>query len=90
MGITQSGGEQAFLNEAIEAHQNGATIFVVRIVVPWREDHGVSVAMPDVAGQIEAIEQVGWRLEFFGEFLQAKAHMSADREGAYCLFRRRQ
>ena len=88
MRNSQSVGEQAFLNEAIKAHQNGATIFVVRIVVPWREDHGVSVAMPTVAGQIEAIERVGWRLEFFGEFLQA--NLSADRQGAYCLFRRRQ
>ena len=68
MDITQTGGEQAILNEAMEARQNGATIFVVRIVVPWREDHGVSVAMPTVAGQIEAIEKVGWRLELFGEF----------------------
>jgi hypothetical protein len=85
---SQSGGEQAFLNEAIEAHQNGATIFVVRIVVPWREDHGVSVAMPTVAGQIEAIEHVGWRLEFFSEFLQAS--VAADRQSAYCVFRRRQ
>ena len=70
MGIVRDDGQQDILNEAVEAHQNGATVFVVRIVVPWVSSQESSAAVPGVAEQIETIERVGWRLEFFSEFRQ--------------------
>jgi len=88
VGFLQQGKEQAFINEATQAHQQGAMIFVARIMVPWRDNHGFSAAMPTVAGQIEAIERVGWRLEHFSQATQSS--IGADKQGAYCVFRRHQ
>ena len=88
MGIVRSDGQQDILNEAIQAHRDGATVFVARIIVPWVSGQESSAAVPGVAEQIEAIERVGWRLEFFNEFRQFR--FGADRQGAYCMFRRHQ
>ncbi len=88
MGIVPSEGQQDLLKEAVEAHQNDAAIFVARIVVPWVSDQHASAAVPGVAEQIEAIERVGWRLEFFNEFRQFR--LGADKQGAYCMFRKHQ
>jgi hypothetical protein len=88
MSIVHSDGQQDLLNEAVEAHQNGAAIFVARIVVPWGSNQAASAAVPDVAEQIEAIERVGWRLEFLNEFRQFR--LGADKQGVYCMFRKHQ
>ena len=88
MGIVRDDGQQDILNEAVEAHQNGATVFVARIIVPWVSSQESSAAVPGVAEQIETIERVGWRLEFFSEFRQFR--IGADKQGAYCMFRRHQ
>ena len=74
-----SDGQEALVNEAVAAHRNGAAIFVARIVVPWVSGQHASAAVPGVAEQIEAIERVGWRLEFFNEFRQFR--LGADRQG---------
>lgn len=46
MGMVRSDGQQDLLNEAVEAHQNGAAIFVARIVVPWGSNQQASAAVP--------------------------------------------
>ena len=88
MGTVNSEGQQDLIKEAVEAHQNGAAIFVARIVVPWVSDQQASAAVTDVAEQIEAIERVGWRLEFLNEFRQFR--LGADKQGVYCMFRKHQ
>jgi hypothetical protein len=88
VGIVRSDGQQDLLNEAIQAHRDGATVFVARIMVRWVSGQESSAAVPGVAEQIEAIERVGWRLEFFNEFRQFR--LGADKQGAYCMFRRHQ
>ena len=85
MGIVPRDWQQGILAEAVVAHENGATVFVARIVVPWVSSQHASAAVPGVAEQIEAIERVGWRLEFFHEFQQFR--LGANKQGAYCLFR---
>jgi hypothetical protein len=86
--IAHSEGQQDLLNEAVKAHQNGASVFVARIVVPWVSDQHASAAVPGVAEQIEAIERIGWRLEFLNEFRQFR--IGADKQGVYCMFRKHQ
>jgi hypothetical protein len=88
VGIVSSDGQHDILNEAIQAHRDGATVFVARIIVPWVSGQESSAAVPGAAEQIEAIERVGWRLEFFNEFRQFR--LGADKQGVYCMFRRHQ
>jgi len=64
------------------------TVFVARIIVSWVSSQESSAAVPGVAEQIEAIERVGWRLEFFNEFRHFR--FGADKQGTYCMFRRHQ
>jgi hypothetical protein len=86
MGMIQDSKEQAFVNQAVEAHRKGSMIFVGRIMVAWRDSHGWSTSMPTIAGQIEAIERVGSRLEQFSETTQSS--IGANKQGAFCAFRR--
>jgi hypothetical protein len=88
MGFIQQAKENVFIAMASEAHQKGAMIFVARIMVRWRDNYRLSTAMPTVAGQIEAIERVGWRLEQFTQATQSS--IGPDKHGAYCVFRRHQ
>ncbi len=87
MGIVRSDGQHDIFMEADNAHRSGATVFVARILVPWVLSEESS-AVPGVAEQIEAIEGVGWRLEFLSEFRQFRH--GADKQGVYCMFRRHQ
>jgi len=87
-GHRRPDGQHDILDEAVEAHRNGGTVFVARIMVRWFCGQGSSGAVPGVAEQIEAIERVGWRLEFFNEFRQFR--FGADKQGDYCMFRRHQ
>ena len=88
VGIVRSDGQQDILNEAVEAHRERRG----RLCCADRGALGfwpaASAAVPGVAEQIEAIERVGWRLEFFNEFRQFR--LGADKQGAYCMFRRHQ
>lgn len=63
-------------------------MFVARIIVPWVLSQEASAAVPGIAEQIEAIERVGWRLEFFSEFRPFR--LGSDKQGVYCMFRRHQ
>ena len=88
MGIVEPHRQHNILNEAVEAHRNGGTVHVARIMVGWVSGQGSLQGRAGVAEQIEAIERVGWRLEFFNEFRQFR--FGADKQGAHCRFRRHQ
>ncbi|SFT82681.1 hypothetical protein SAMN04487904_109178 [Actinopolyspora lacussalsi subsp. righensis] len=82
MGFLSRTKESKIGSEAQQAYDNGQTRFAARLNFPMTH-HGLSGEIPDWSKQIEAIERIGWRCEFFSVAQDFKG-----RPEAYLLFGR--